>query len=195
MAKNTIKALEEFILLIDKNEVGVDDVLYGFWDDTEALEDKEFEIGILIKSNCEERQKMRKRSQKAERERLLAELNTLVKERERLRGMVERRRQTVRVAFNQLFLAGKAKQVYVRSYDGEKVCETFVERLEQAQNRYPESYRQTEILKRSEMEPWLKSVYKPKGELICVGSELALCVWPERISKVNHNQAKQLSLF
>lgn len=37
MVKNTMKALEDFILLIDKNKVDVDDVLYSFWDDTEDL--------------------------------------------------------------------------------------------------------------------------------------------------------------
>ncbi len=46
---------------------------------------------------------------------------------------------------------------------------------------YLESYKRTEKLRRSEMSSFLKGVYKPKGELICVGSQLAMEVWPTRI--------------
>jgi hypothetical protein len=46
---------------------------------------------------------------------------------------------------------------------------------------YLKSYKRTEILKRSEMSSLLKQCFKPKGELICVGSELAMSVWPSRI--------------
>lgn len=60
---------------------------------------------------------------------------------------------------------------------------------------YLESYKNTEILKRSEMEPWLRGAYKPRGELICVGSELAMEVWPTRIVKDSHSQARQLPLL
>lgn len=53
---------------------------------------------------------------------------------------------------------------------------------------YLESYKQTEILKRSEMSSQLKDFYKPKGELICVGSEIAMEVWPNKISKYSHKK-------
>lgn len=46
---------------------------------------------------------------------------------------------------------------------------------------YLESYKKTEKLKRSEMSSFLKGVYRPKGELICVGSQLAMEVWPTRV--------------
>jgi len=49
---------------------------------------------------------------------------------------------------------------------------------------YLESYEHTEILKKAEMSPLLKQAYKPKGQLICVGSDLAMAVYPGRIIKI-----------
>ncbi len=49
---------------------------------------------------------------------------------------------------------------------------------------YLESYKKTEIVRRADLDPAVHYGYTSKGPLICVGSALAMSVWPSRIRKL-----------
>lgn len=182
--------LEQFIMGMDAEEITEADVLYPFWHDREVLEEKETELTIAIEINKDARRKVRKRKDREARQQLAAECDNLFMERKRIRAKLERQKEAIHIAFNQLFLAGKVKEVpYPRhgifwtqaDEDEYNKPKTITETINEC--AHIEGYKGAEILKRSEMPAFMKQIYKPKGELICVGSLLAMEVWPSTILK------------
>lgn len=174
--------LRNYILTMGCNEIGFGDVLKAYWDDSEGLE-------------------------------LIAKLHR-GSERKEARKELRQRRARIHLAFNQLFLMGKAKMVLPNTMMLGTKSVTFAELKEQAIERceksieeskrmikegtndimtrcwlenledYLESYKNTEVIRRSQLNRTIRHVYRAKGALICVGSQLAMGVWPTRIALI-----------
>lgn len=166
--------LKACILEFPSNVINMSDILNTFWYDTSELKE-------------------------------LAGTLEDWKERRRIKTTLRYRVERVRLAFNQLFLEGAVKNQEGLTFTkmrGRAIrnCKESIKTTRQMVQGgeggimtrcwlgnlldYLKSYKHTEILKKAEMNPLLKQVYKPKGQLICVGSSLVQEVYPTRIIKL-----------
>jgi len=164
--------LRDYILTMEHKQLSVEDVLKAYWDDTPELK-------------------------------LLAIKDKVA------RKELRRREERIELAFNQLFLAEKAKMILPNNLG----AVTFTELKEQAIERcksliketeklvardeggimtrcwlanledYLESYKKTRVIRQSQLTSLIRHAYRVKGALICVGSQLAMEVWPTRIER------------
>lgn len=163
--------LKDYVLTFPSSQVSITDITNSFWHDTAELK----ELGKTLKD---------------------------WKERRRIKANLRNRVERVRLAFNQLFLEGK-----VRNHEGLnfvelkeraiKNCKEHIEITRQMVQRgeggiltkcwlgnlrdYLEGYKKTEVIRRSQLNPIIRHVYKAKGALICVGSSLVMQVYPTTI--------------
>jgi hypothetical protein len=108
MAKTETRNLQDFILGIDATEVSVDDVLLAFWDDWDTITKREKYLQGVLEDAKKQRGNLPRGERRSHYLREEAPVKTdLLK----LRNLPKSRRARVKTAFNQLFLAGKVKQV------------------------------------------------------------------------------------
>ena len=201
-----VNKLEAFILAMNDSEVGIGDVLKAFWRDGGDLEKREAQLQTVLEVKKRERDSLP--TGHGERPAFyFREIRPLSREIQKVRNIRKARTHKVQIAFNQLFLSGKAIGVnsgpshlaytYTSLLERAiKCCESRLQSLlnEQAKGQdmrcylgdaeyWVEQVKQTTILKTSEMDDLLKRAYQPEGELVCVGSYLTEHVWPDRITK------------
>lgn len=197
--------IQQFILEMEKKVVDIDDVLYSFWDDWGELPERESDITIQIGINKDARKATKDREEKR---RLRAECDNFSKELAKVKAEPKQRKEKVRIAFNQLFLKGLVKKAAINTgLSNYCPARTYNEMREAAirgaqewpgidrynpwnyqedrYRTYEEGYRETVILRTSQMEDYMRRIYQPKAALVCVGSDLCMIVWPERIEKIS----------
>lgn len=209
--------LQQFIMQYPGETIAIEDILNSFWADTEELEAMVASSEKTAVGKRAKRDTLSRATHKEQRKVLTNEARTLVDDCKPIVAKIKQRRERVRLAFNQLLLAGKVLMPVKTHIDGAEVilwqsfeeyrleaiasCKkeiiTFKAFLEEDKREgrdnlftqcwysnlhdYLESYEQTEVMQTSKMSDLLKSAYKPKAELLCVGSELVMGVYPVTI--------------